>query len=144
MTNHPILNLATIENVCAPRRERVRAARELARWARVGPAAADEVPGVFEKVSALWRELCASQEPASLPLFHDRAGVASACTTVSLALPEGQRTPLFEWLRKQHSIIWCSRCGLEITYEISRDCPARAMRGKAGSGGPQPVQGPDQ
>jgi len=37
MTNHPIPNLATIENVCAPRRERVRAARELARWARVGP-----------------------------------------------------------------------------------------------------------
>jgi len=199
MTNHPLRNLATIENVCAPRRERVRAAQELARWARTGRPAVDDVRGVFEKVTAFWRELCDSKEEVSLPLLHDRARVASACTTVSMALPGGQRffrniprnqdaegphpvkkeslirgafnytygsiyefhleypiegfgvrkdlisivettgerTPLFDWLRSQGAVIWCSRCGLDITYEISRDCPARAMRGKAGSGEPQ-------
>jgi hypothetical protein len=201
MTNHPLRNLAIIEDAGALRRERVRAARELARWARSDRTSPDDRRGVLEKASALWRELCDSQEPPSLPLFHDRTGAASACTVASLALPEGQRffrniprhgnaegpdpvkegslirgafnytygsiyefhleypiegfgvrkdlisivgstgerTPLFGWLRKQGAVVWCSRCGLDITYEVSRDCPSRAIRGGAGFRGPSPV-----
>jgi len=48
----------------------------------------------------------------------------------------GERTPLFQWLREHDAIIWCTRCGLEITYEIFRNCQARAVGGKAGALGP--------
>jgi len=190
MTNHPLQILAIMEDVGALRRERLMAARELARRTRSDRASAGDARSVFEKISALWRELCQSNEAASLPLFHDRTGVSSACMVATLALPGGQklfknmprhenaegpnpvsggtlirgafkytygsiyefhleypiegfgvrkdlisileptgeRTVLFDWLRKQDAVVWCSRCGLDITFEISRDCPARAFR----------------
>jgi len=163
------------------------------------------VRGVYEKVTAFWQDLCGSAEGPSFHLFRDRVRAASACTTVSLALPQGQRfyrnipksghaegpdprkqgslihgpfaytygsiyefhleypiegfgvrkelisiveadgkrTPLFDWLKSHKMVIWCSRCGLDITFEISRDCPARAMRRRAGFRGPHPMDEPD-
>ena len=201
MKNHPLRSLATMESESAPRRERVKAAHELALWARVDRPGIHDVRGIFDKVVAFWRELCDSGEEASTQFLHDRVRVASACTTLSRALPEGQgffrniprsqnaegphpvkngalirgafaytygsiyefhlehpiegfgvrkelisiveadgkRTPLFDWLKSHKMVVWCSRCGLDITFEVSRDCPARAMRRRAGFRGPQPV-----
>ena len=47
---------------------------------------------------------------------------------ISVVEDDGSRIPLFDWLRQRGLTVWCGRCGLEITYEISRNCPARALR----------------
>lgn len=41
---------------------------------------------------------------------------------------DGARVPLLDWCRENDVIVFCSRCGLDITYEVSRDCPWRTER----------------
>lgn len=188
MGDHPIRALAILEDEDAARQERVRAARDLASWVRLNPSGISEAGGVFEKATSFWRDLCRLAEEPSTQLLRDRIQAARACTTVSLALPGGQRffrniprswraegpyprkegslihgtfaytygsiyefhleypiegfgirkdrisivekdgrrIPLFVWLMTHEMVVWCSRCGLDITFEISRDCPSRA------------------
>jgi hypothetical protein len=49
---------------------------------------------------------------------------------ISVVEPDGTRRPLLEWLREEDLVVWCGRCGLEITCEVSRRCPARGLRGR--------------
>ena len=46
---------------------------------------------------------------------------------ISVIEEEEIRTPMFDWLREQDVVVWCSGCGLEVTYEVSRNCPARFL-----------------
>jgi hypothetical protein len=41
---------------------------------------------------------------------------------------DGTRVPLLDWCRENDVIVFCSRCGLDITYEVSKDCPWRRER----------------
>jgi len=91
MGDHPIRALAIFEDEDAARQERVRAVRDLASWVRLNPSGISEVGGVFEKATSFWRDLCRLAEEPSTQLLRDRIQAARACTTVSLALPGGQR-----------------------------------------------------
>ena len=42
----------------------------------------------------------------------------------------GEKSPLFDWCRENEIIVYCNRCGLEITYEVSKDCPFQKFRRK--------------
>jgi len=41
---------------------------------------------------------------------------------------ENERIPMLEWCRQNDIIVFCNRCGLDITYEVSRDCPFAKRR----------------
>jgi hypothetical protein len=49
---------------------------------------------------------------------------------ISVIEADDTRTPMFDWLQRQDLVVWCSGCGLEVTYEISKNCPARALMAK--------------
>jgi len=38
------------------------------------------------------------------------------------------RKPLLEWCKDNDIIVFCNRCGLEITYEVSKNCPWRMKK----------------
>jgi len=64
----------------------------------------------------------------SLYEFHyeypiEGAGVRKDLITV--VEPDGTRTTIFDWCRENNVVVYCNRCGQEITYEVSLDCPAR-------------------
>lgn len=40
----------------------------------------------------------------------------------------GARTPLFDWCRQHKTYVYCGLCGLDITYEVSRNCPWRKIQ----------------
>jgi hypothetical protein len=42
---------------------------------------------------------------------------------ISVIEEDGTRTPLFDWCRQHEVYSYCGRCGLDITYEVSMDCP---------------------
>jgi hypothetical protein len=44
---------------------------------------------------------------------------------ISVVEEDGTRTQLFDWCRQHEVFVFCGRCGLNITYEVSRDCPWR-------------------
>lgn len=44
---------------------------------------------------------------------------------ISIITNSGSKIPLFDWCKTNDIIVYCNRCGLEITYEVSRDCPRR-------------------
>jgi hypothetical protein len=46
---------------------------------------------------------------------------------ISLVEENGNRVQLFDWCRQHEVFVFCSRCGLDITYEVSRDCPWRKI-----------------
>jgi hypothetical protein len=46
---------------------------------------------------------------------------------ISVIEADDTRTPMFDWLRGKDVVVWCSGCGLEVTYEISKNCPARKL-----------------
>jgi hypothetical protein len=88
--HHPLRSLATIEDEEAPRKARVRAANDLAIWARSGQPGVEDVQNLHRRVIQLWRDLCAADEEPSWSLLMDRGRAAAACTTLSPALPDGQ------------------------------------------------------
>jgi len=50
---------------------------------------------------------------------------------ISVVEEDGTRTHLFDWCRKHEVYAYCGLCGLDITYEVSKDCPWRkAQRSK--------------
>jgi len=44
---------------------------------------------------------------------------------ISVVEEDGTRTQLFDWCRQHEVFVFCGRCGLDITYEVSRECPWR-------------------
>lgn len=42
---------------------------------------------------------------------------------ISVITEEGIRSSLLDWCEGNDLIIFCHRCGLEITYDVSRNCP---------------------
>jgi hypothetical protein len=65
---------------------------------------------------------------ASLYEFHweypiEGAGVRK--DLISVITDNDERIPLLDWCRQNDLIVFCNRCGLDITYEVSRDCPYR-------------------
>lgn len=47
---------------------------------------------------------------------------------ISVITRSGEPVPLFDWCEMQDIIVYCNRCGLEITYEVSKNCPWRKRR----------------
>ena len=37
----------------------------------------------------------------------------------------GSKISVFDWCKTHDVIVFCNRCGLDITYEVSRNCPCR-------------------
>ena len=37
----------------------------------------------------------------------------------------GSKISVFDWCEVNNVIVYCNRCGLDITYEVSRNCPRR-------------------
>jgi len=48
---------------------------------------------------------------------------------ISVITRSGAKIPIFDWCEKNDIIVYCNRCGLDITYEVSRDCPRRKSLG---------------
>jgi len=44
---------------------------------------------------------------------------------IAVIRDDNARMPLLDWCEENDIIVFCNRCGLEITYEVSRDCPWR-------------------
>jgi hypothetical protein len=44
---------------------------------------------------------------------------------IKVVNPDGARTPIFDWCRENNVVVLCNRCGNDITYEVSMECPAR-------------------
>lgn len=44
---------------------------------------------------------------------------------ISVITSSGSKIPLFDWCEKNDITVYCNRCGLDITYDVSRNCPRR-------------------
>jgi hypothetical protein len=47
---------------------------------------------------------------------------------ISVIMDDNQKKPIFDWCEENHIIVFCNRCGLEITYEVSKNCPWRRRK----------------
>ena len=34
-----------------------------------------------------------------------------------------EKIPMMEWCKQNDFVVYCNRCGLDITYTVSNDCP---------------------
>jgi len=50
-------------------------------------------------------------------------GVGIRKDLISVVTGYDQKIPMMEWCRQNDIIVFCNRCGLDITYEVSGDCP---------------------
>ncbi len=76
-------------------------------------------------------------------LEHPIEGHGVYKNLISVVEVDGSRTALFDWCRRHDVIVWCSRCGLEITYEVSRDCPFRRRKSRRRPKHSRPTLVPD-
>jgi hypothetical protein len=53
---------------------------------------------------------------------------------ISVIADDGARWPIFDWCKTHGIIVFCNRCWLDITCEVSRDCPWRKAKYGAGRG----------
>lgn len=44
---------------------------------------------------------------------------------IKVITSSGSKMSVFDWCEANDVIVFCNRCGLEITYEVSRNCPRR-------------------
>lgn len=42
---------------------------------------------------------------------------------ISVITEENEKLPIMDWCKQNDIIVYCNRCGLDITYEVSDDCP---------------------
>lgn len=47
---------------------------------------------------------------------------------ISVITDKNERIPMLKWCKQNDIIVFCNRCGLEITQEVSKDCPFRNRR----------------
>ena len=67
----------------------------------------------------------------SLYEFHREypiEGIGIRKDLISVITSDDRKIPMFEWCKQNNIIIFCNRCGLDITYEISGKCPYRTKR----------------
>lgn len=44
---------------------------------------------------------------------------------ISVITDEDEKIPMLDWCKQHDITVFCNRCGLDITYEVSKDCPYR-------------------
>lgn len=49
---------------------------------------------------------------------------------ISVITEKNERIPIMDWCEQNDIIVFCNRCGLDITYKVSKDCPFRKGRFK--------------
>jgi hypothetical protein len=42
---------------------------------------------------------------------------------ISVITDENEKIPMMDWCKQNDIIVYCNRCGLDITYTVSSDCP---------------------
>ncbi len=42
---------------------------------------------------------------------------------ISVITDENEKIPIMDWCKQNDIIVFCNRCGLDITYTVSTDCP---------------------
>ena len=47
---------------------------------------------------------------------------------ISVITDENEKIPIMDWCKQNDIIVFCDRCGLDITYTVSTDCPFRKGR----------------
>jgi hypothetical protein len=47
---------------------------------------------------------------------------------IEVIMIDNVRKPLLDWCEENDIIVFCNRCGLEITHEVSRNCPWRLRK----------------
>lgn len=47
---------------------------------------------------------------------------------ISVIMDGDRKMPIFDWCEENHIIVFCNRCGLDITFEVSKNCPWRKRR----------------
>ena len=55
-------------------------------------------------------------------------GIGIKKDLISVIIDENERIPMLEWCKLYDIIVFCNRCGLDITYEVSQDCPFAKKR----------------
>ena len=50
-------------------------------------------------------------------------GIGIKKDLISVITADNRRIPMLEWCQQNDIVVYCSRCGLEITQEVSKDCP---------------------
>lgn len=50
-------------------------------------------------------------------------GIGIKKDLIKVITSENDRIPMLEWCKQNDIIVFCGRCGLEITQEVSKDCP---------------------
>lgn len=44
---------------------------------------------------------------------------------ISVITNENEKIPIMDWCKQNDIIVFCNRCGLDITFTVSTDCPFR-------------------
>ena len=47
---------------------------------------------------------------------------------ISVITEENEKIPIMDWCKQNEIIVYCNRCGLDITFEVSMDCPFTKAR----------------
>ena len=42
---------------------------------------------------------------------------------ITVITEKNEKIPMLDWCRQNDIIVFCNRCGLDITFEVSRNCP---------------------
>jgi len=85
-----------------------------------------EGPDPFKKNETLSGSLSNAPGWLSIYEFHWEypiEGFGVPKDRISVITEDGIRIPLLDWCEKHDLAVFCSRCGLDITYDVSRNCP---------------------
>jgi len=55
-------------------------------------------------------------------------GIGIKKDLISVIGSRNERIPMLDWCKQNNIIVFCNRCGLDITFEISKDCPFSKKR----------------
>jgi hypothetical protein len=47
---------------------------------------------------------------------------------ISVITDENEKIPIMDWCKQNEIVVYCNRCGLDITFEVSMDCPFMKAR----------------
>lgn len=184
--------LSALKNIQNSRKERVRAAYSIAKFAFVSKTDDMDLVLYYEAMFEFWKSLGATvKDRNDSSLFMTRSRIARLCLLLSRRMPcekkffqyypqvklaeaiddrhpektilgetrtgygsslyefhweypikgigirkdqifvitdDQQKIPMLEWCKQKEIIVFCNRCGLEITYEVSKDCPFMKKR----------------
>lgn len=55
-------------------------------------------------------------------------GIGIKKDLISVISDENTKIPMLDWCKQNDIIVFCNRCGLDITYEVSKECPYSKKR----------------